>query len=123
MPRTIALSVLALVRARRGDPGYLPLLDQARDLAAETGELQRLVPVAAALAEVHWLNGRTDDVEHDTAEAFALSVERGSAWFAGELAAWRRRAGIADGHVDVGAAPPYEALLAGRRTASGRAMG
>jgi DNA-binding CsgD family transcriptional regulator/tetratricopeptide (TPR) repeat protein len=113
MPRTIALSVLGLVRARRGDPGYLPLLDQARDLAAETGELQRLAPVASALAEVHWLSGRTDDVEHDTAEVFALSVERESAWLAGELAAWRRRAGIADGDVDVGVAPPYAALLAG----------
>ena len=113
LPRTIALSVLALVRARRGDPGSAPLLETASELAAGTGEVQRLVPVAAALAETHWLIGKTDDVEPDTAAAFRLAVDRRSAWFAGELAVWRRRAGIVDGEVDVQGAPPYEALLGG----------
>jgi hypothetical protein len=34
-----------LVRARRGDPEYWPLLDGALDLAREIGELQYLVPM------------------------------------------------------------------------------
>ncbi len=113
LPRTIALSVLALVRARRGDPGSMPLLEEARELAAGTGEIQRLGPVAAALGETRWLTGTTDDVEHDTADAFALALEWHSAWYAGELAVWRRRAGIVDGDVRVDGAPPYEALLGG----------
>jgi tetratricopeptide (TPR) repeat protein len=38
-PRIMALVVLALVRARRGDPGVWPLLDEAWDLAEPTEEL------------------------------------------------------------------------------------
>src|SRR5207244_5328038 len=41
-PRIHALAVLALVRARRGDPDVWPLLDEAWTLAALTGELPRL---------------------------------------------------------------------------------
>ena len=51
-------STLALVRARRGDPGHAELLDDALETALPTGELQRLGPVAAARAEVAWLAAR-----------------------------------------------------------------
>ena len=51
MPRITALTVLGLVRARRGDPGHRPLLDEAWDLAGPTGEIYRLGPVASARAE------------------------------------------------------------------------
>jgi hypothetical protein len=47
-----ALVVLGLVRVRRGDPGNIPILGEARTLALATGELQRIAPVAAARAEV-----------------------------------------------------------------------
>ena len=43
-PRILALVVLALVRARRGDPEVWPLLDEARALAEPTGELPRHRP-------------------------------------------------------------------------------
>ncbi len=42
VPRVFALTVLALVRARRGDPDVWPLLDEARALAEPSGELQRI---------------------------------------------------------------------------------
>ena len=59
-PRILALTVLALVRARRGDPEVWPLLDEAWALAEPTNELPRLGPVAAARAEAAWLTvGRT----------------------------------------------------------------
>ena len=96
IPRGTALCVLGLLRARRGDPGHRPLLDEALELARGTSELQRLVPVAAARAEVAWLEGRLTAIEEETDEAFTLAVERGAAWYAGDLATWRRRAGIVD---------------------------
>src|SRR5439155_21569228 len=40
VPRIVALVVLGLVRARRGDPGFWPPLDEAAELAAPSNELQ-----------------------------------------------------------------------------------
>ena len=59
-PRILALVVLGLVRARRGDPEYAPLLEEAWLRAYPTGELGRLGWVAAARAEVAWLAGDAD---------------------------------------------------------------
>src|SRR5207249_1759689 len=64
--RIPALVVLGWVRVRRGDPGSMPILDEARTLALATGELQRIAPVAAARAEAAWLSG---DLEQCLAEA------------------------------------------------------
>ena len=55
--RVPALLVLGLVRARRGDPGVRAALDEARDLALATGEMQYIAPMAAARAEWRWLQG------------------------------------------------------------------
>ncbi len=60
-PRIVSLVVLALVRARRGDPDAEPLLQEALGLAEPSGELLRIAPVAAARAEVAWLAGRPDE--------------------------------------------------------------
>jgi DNA-binding CsgD family transcriptional regulator len=49
--------VLGHLRVRRGDPDAIRLLDEALELALETGELQRIAPVAAARAELAWLKG------------------------------------------------------------------
>jgi DNA-binding CsgD family transcriptional regulator/tetratricopeptide (TPR) repeat protein len=110
VPRLFALTVLALVRARRGDPDVWPALDEALALAEPTGELQRLGPVAAARAEAAWLEGRDDDVVGETDAALALAVRRHAPWVIGELIGWRRRAGIAETIAD-GVAAPYAAQL------------
>jgi DNA-binding CsgD family transcriptional regulator/tetratricopeptide (TPR) repeat protein len=110
LPRTLALVVLALVRARRGDPGYWPLLDEALGLAEGTGEPQRIAPVAAARAEVSWLEGEHDAVANATGTALALRGQ--DPWFSGELAYWRWRAGIEE-EVPPEAAEPYALQLAG----------
>jgi DNA-binding CsgD family transcriptional regulator/tetratricopeptide (TPR) repeat protein len=57
-PRIRGLVVLALVRARRGDPGHQELIDEAWALAEPTGEPLRTEPVADARAEIDWLMGR-----------------------------------------------------------------
>ena len=96
VPRVFALTVLALVRARRGDPDVWPLLDEALALAEPTGELQRIGPVAAARAEAAWLEARHERVAMETEAALELALGRQAPWAIGELACWRRRAGIAE---------------------------
>jgi DNA-binding CsgD family transcriptional regulator len=93
-PRIIALVVLALVRARRGDPGAEALLEEATALAEPTRELLRMGPVAAAAAEVAWLDGRPADVAVATDNALAEALELADDRLAAELRVWRARAGV-----------------------------
>jgi DNA-binding CsgD family transcriptional regulator len=112
LPRILALVVLGLVRARRGDPEEWPPLDEALTLAGSTEELQRIAPVAAARAEVAWLEGDRDAVVEATEAAFELALHRRSPWPLGELAYWRWRAGIQE-ETPPGAAEPYALQIAG----------
>jgi DNA-binding CsgD family transcriptional regulator len=93
-PTILALSVIGRLRARRGDPDAWSPLDEAQELAATSGELPRLAPVAVARAEAAWLEGRYGDVAALTDGAFALARRLRTSWFTGELAVWRRRAGV-----------------------------
>jgi DNA-binding CsgD family transcriptional regulator/tetratricopeptide (TPR) repeat protein len=111
VPRVYALSVLGLVRARRGDPDVWPLLDEAITLAEASGELQRIGPAAAARAEAAWLEGNRDAVREETDAALELAIERRAAWPSGELAYWRKRAGIEE--EIAGIAEPYAAQIDG----------
>jgi DNA-binding CsgD family transcriptional regulator len=110
--RIAALSVLGLVRARRGDPDVWTPLDEAWALAKPTGELQRIEPVAAARAEAAWLEGRRDAVGDATDLALDLAVRRQSSWIVGELTYWRHRVGI-DDEVAATGAEPWAAQIAG----------
>jgi DNA-binding CsgD family transcriptional regulator len=106
------LVVLGLLRARRGDPDPWGPLDRALELARRTGELQRLGPVAAARAEAHWLAGRPEEIEADTAAALELARRLGDRWTVPLVAIWRRRAGLADAEtVEVPPGLPYDRAL------------
>ena len=111
VPRVYALTVLGLVRARRGDPEVWPALDEALALAEPTGELQRLGPVASARAEAAWLEGRGEDVVAQSDAVLELAARRRAPWVIGDLSEWRRRAGFADTIGD-DVAEPYAASLA-----------
>ena len=113
-PRIHALVVLGLVRARRGDPGQWAALNEAWTLAEPTGELLRLGPVAAARAEAAWLEGDRDVAAAATEAALELALERKSGWLIGELAEWRRRAGV-EQEIPPGVPEPYALQLAGHR--------
>jgi DNA-binding CsgD family transcriptional regulator/tetratricopeptide (TPR) repeat protein len=117
IPRLSALYVRALVRARRGDPEAWAPLDELR-AHADAAELQRRHPVAIAAAEALWLEGRTDEVEAVTAEAFALAREKRFARIVGDLAYWRRRAGIDDAVADEAAEPHASSLRGDWRSAA-----
>jgi tetratricopeptide (TPR) repeat protein len=109
--RLTALVVAARVRARRGEPGYWPSLDEALRIANLNGHLQQTGLVASARAEAAWLEGRYAAVPGEAQDCLKLAQELGDPWLAGELACWQRRAGLAVEHAGV-AAEPYALQLA-----------
>ena len=120
--RITPLAVLGRIRARRGEPDPWSPLDEARELASRTGELQRLAAAAIARAEALWLAGESDRIEAETAEALALAlVHQHDAWVVGELCVWRRRAGIVDDVSGVAIAEPFRLELDGEYTKAAKA--
>ena len=112
VPRCWALTVLGLVRARRGDPDACGPLDEAHALAQPTGELQIIGPVAAARAEEAWLAGRDATTPQQTETAFELALRSHARWVIGELAFWRWQAGVME-PLPTGAADPYALSISG----------
>jgi DNA-binding CsgD family transcriptional regulator/tetratricopeptide (TPR) repeat protein len=110
--RIIALVVLGLVRARRGDPNSHGPLDEAAELAEPTELLQHIGPVAAARAEAAWLEGKRDAVAQATEGALDLARRRQDPWLIGDLCYWRWRAGITV-ECSPGAAEPYALQITG----------
>lgn len=120
LARIGALVVLGLVRARRGDPAQWTALDEAGELAERSGELQWLAPVTAARLEAAWLSGRDGPDAESSRRVLQECIDSRAAWWAGELAWWRRCAGI-DEPVPEGAAEPWALLLACRTEAAAAA--
>ena len=113
LPRILGAVVLGLVRARRGDPHVRALLDEAAELAASSGELQRIGPAAIARAEAAWLRGDHDAVAEVTDEPLALARRSEAPWVIGGLVAWRVRSGVeTDGGDDL--PEPFALELSGR---------
>jgi DNA-binding CsgD family transcriptional regulator len=108
-----ALAVLALLRARRGDPAHASTVDQALALAEDGGDLQRLGPVVAARAEILWLDRRGAEIGDATASTLKLALDCRAPWVAGELAVWRRRAGLRERYAEDQIARPYLLSLSG----------
>jgi DNA-binding CsgD family transcriptional regulator len=110
-PRLAALLAFARVRARRGDPDSRSALADAVALDKPEDELFWIAPVAAAAAELAWLEGRSRDVDDLTSRALELALAKRSPWWIGELAYWRWKAGIRER--TAGAAGPYALQIAG----------
>ncbi|WP_328328682.1 LuxR C-terminal-related transcriptional regulator [Kribbella sp. NBC_00382] len=120
----VANVVLGRLRARRGDPDAETPLQRGWQLAVQTGDLQRLWPAAAALAENAWLTGRPELIEGFVAETYEQALVLKHPWAVGELAGLLRLGGVetdlpeyvarpyltGDGWMELGC--PYEAALA-----------
>jgi len=91
--RSVALATLGRLHARRvGSEVWAPL-DEALEIARQTGHVQRLWPIAAARAEAAWLEGRLSDEVDVVWEAHALAVGLDYPWAVEELGFWLARAG------------------------------
>jgi DNA-binding CsgD family transcriptional regulator len=88
-----ALIVLGSVRLRRGDLGAEILLDEARDLALATGELERVAPMATTRAEWRWLQGDCDQCLAEAKAGFQLALKHHYPSYVGEAAIWLWRGG------------------------------
>ena len=96
---------------RRGGDGS-GLLAEATELAVGTGEVQRLVPVAAACAEAAWLAGNTADIVAAVDIAWPAAVEHPNPWSIGELSWWLSVAGVVRPTQEP-VARPFALMLAG----------
>lgn len=116
--RFVALVTLGWLRARRGDPGVWPLLDEALELARSTGHLQRLWPAAVARAEAAWLEGRLADEIELVDEVVALAARLNYSPAVEELFVWQRmadgsgRGSVEESHVPFGLSAAGRADLA-----------
>ena len=110
--RVSALVILARVQARRGEPEYWPLLDEAAAIAKAAPVAQAALLVAAARAEAAWLEGapalRIGEATGSAGEPGLVDVR----WFAGELEVWRYRAGLDCGD-PAGLPEPYRLEITG----------
>lgn len=108
-----ALCVLALVRTRRGDPGARDAHAQAVAVGVPPEERLAHVDLAAAGAEIAWLERSPNDVDSVTEAMLAASAEQGDREATARLLFWRRLAGL-DVGVPPGDSGPYALALSGR---------
>lgn len=111
--RIEALSVLARLAARRGDPVAVDTLAEADQLAAGAGEIGRVGAVAVTRAEIAWLAGDSAAAIEAARAVMPLAVARGNEWIRGELAAWQWRAGARDLDSE-GLAEPFALEISGQ---------
>ena len=112
-PHFEALLVLALVRGRRGDPGAREALREAAAVGVSPEEAGAAVDLAAARAEIAWLEQRPRDIGAATDDLLAATYERGATDDVARLSCWRRLAGL-EVDADAPTAGPYSLASAGR---------
>lgn len=99
-----ALGALGRVRVRRGDPGAREALEKAMALG-EGGEVQHLWPPLCGLAELAWIEGRSEEIPGILDWVFEGALEADSRWARGEVGFWMWKAGAIDGPPDRAAVP------------------
>jgi DNA-binding NarL/FixJ family response regulator len=110
LARTWPSLIRALVALRRHGAGS-DALNDAWELASRFAEPIRMLPVAAAIVEMSWTTGLSDDRIPECRDLLTRGPVAGLEWSRGELAVWLRRIGEA---VDTaGVAEPYRLVLDG----------
>jgi DNA-binding CsgD family transcriptional regulator len=113
------LTVLGVVRARRGDPDPWALLDEALAIAQGGGELQMMVAIAAARAEVAWLEGDMTRVVDETQDVVDRALRLHADYALPDVAYWRRQAGVRES-LPVGRGSPRRLQLDDKADAAAR---
>jgi DNA-binding CsgD family transcriptional regulator len=116
------LASIGLLAARHGDRRCWAALDDALRAARRADAPRLLAFVAVARAEASWLELRSVAVAAETENAYARAIELQDRWLAGELAVWRRRAGI-PGEAPAWLHPAHALELAGEFRRAARERG
>jgi DNA-binding CsgD family transcriptional regulator/tetratricopeptide (TPR) repeat protein len=111
-PSITGYVTLALVRARRGDPDARAALTAGGAVGGSDEDVDCCAPLAAAHAEVAWLERRELDVREATDRAFRLAVALHADEHVGRIAYWRRKHGVAE-ELAPALAGPWASLVAG----------
>jgi DNA-binding CsgD family transcriptional regulator len=91
MATSLPLALLGRLWMRQGRPEGVELLERVAPLAARSGEIERMGPVAAGLAEWAWLH---QGPRHPlVAAALELAVATGHETYRGEILRYLRRLG------------------------------
>ncbi len=107
------LTVIGLLRARRGDSGAAVYLDESKGYVDQMGpELSWSIGVLQARAEVAWLVGDHARAKAEAGSAMDGVLSVGEPWGVGELAYWLWRSGGPREVPDV-AARPWARQIAG----------
>jgi DNA-binding CsgD family transcriptional regulator len=112
--RFTALVTIGLLRARRGDPGVWEALDEALEIARETGHLQRLWPVAATRAEAAWVADEPDREASLVEDVLALAEQLAYPWAVEELGWWASRCSGGRSRPGTSCSTPFGLLIEGR---------
>ena len=112
-PQLEAQQVLALVRARRGDPGARDALAAGTEIGISPEVTDALVDLAAAYAEVAWLENKPAEVRNVTADEIEAAAERGADEDVARLTYWRVLAGVDSNVGPVFESTPYALGAAG----------
>ena len=105
-----AMSALARLRLRRGDPDSGAALESALSAIADTNEIQRFAPLVATKAEQAWLFGDNFDEAETLLATRDWAARLELLWFVGELSWWARKLGIPD-ETDSHLREPHDLLL------------
>jgi DNA-binding CsgD family transcriptional regulator len=124
--RTIALVVVATIKMRRGEDDALGELMEAKKMASESMESQRILPVLSALLEYEWITGSAiiDDKILDVAKATIAGSE--TIFGNREFVFWLRKArkqnltlkNIQDGYDTYSTVSPLKAAAFWEKTGS-----
>jgi len=116
--RMVALPILGVIEARRGRPSATGVVMRGWELAAATGEVQRTVPAAIAVAESAWITGDQRVPASDLRAALDAGLDLGFSWSTGAIASWLWELGALETPPD-GIAQPFRDLIEARpRTAA-----
>ncbi len=88
------LNVLAIIRARRNDPGALKLINECMTMALKMGEIEKIVSVSAAKAEYFWIQNKLEDFAEELNSIYLKVLKSKNPWSVGEIAYWVWKAGI-----------------------------
>ncbi|MDP9494531.1 MAG: AAA family ATPase [Actinomycetota bacterium] len=106
-----ARGALGRVQVRRGDPGGRETLEEAVS-TGQGGEMQHLWSPLCGLAELAWLEGRSDEIPGLLDWVYREALAADSRWARGEVGFWMWMAGAIKGPPDL-AAEPFAAHMRG----------